>query len=456
MQPPPVKRSAKEWDDAEKAEIAAQVLECTLSIRDACARYGLEPECIREWVVRFRRSSLQAFDEHLRRTLASQGLDASGLAGAEFTGTLVDISVADLIQTMGFARKDGVISVSHAGADSRIWCAAGEVVDAESGKLRGEAAVYRILSLQQGIVVAEFCPVARAPALRSSTAALLLEGARRLDECSVLRQRLGTGAYAVETTALAVGAAYSPREFDILRLFESPRSVLHALSESELGDLETLTTISKLVHDARLVPGEEWSRTTEHASATSRSTASSLMDFMPSAARRRARRHRRAAQLFGLAAACLGGWVWVQAALGSRYAPVRERKVPEVVAPLAASGSASAAPVEIAPAAFPIPAERVEESAPTTTISLPFVRANDSLAELPSPSPAPPAAATSAAPLVAVRRTLRPRTTALPAQQTDGAGGPRRSPTPAVSSIAPAVPRMQLIEDQAPQMQTLE
>jgi hypothetical protein len=272
----------------------------------------------------------------------------------------------------------------------------------------------------------------------------------------VLRQRLGTGAYTMGTTTMSVGAAYSRRELDTLRLFESPRSVSSALSESEIGDLETLSTISKLVHEARLVPGEEWSRTTEQASTTSRSTAPSLMDFMPSAARLRARQRRRMAQVFGLAAACLGGWVLVQVSLGSRNTPVREHKVPEVGAPLAAYGADSAAQVQIAPA-FPARAERVEESASTTTISLPVAGVDESLAELPPPSPAPPAAAaSSAAPLVAVRRTLRPRSTAHPAQQAGAPERPSRSPTPAVGSIAPVVPRMQLIEDQAPQMQTLE
>ena len=107
-------------DDRLRADIAGQVARGSLSIQDACTRYQLSQESIVEWVGAFRHSSLMAFDEELRRTLADQGVDVSTLATAEFHGDLTDLTIADLVQTLTLGRRQGVITVAHAGQESRI------------------------------------------------------------------------------------------------------------------------------------------------------------------------------------------------------------------------------------------------------------------------------------------------------------------------------------------------
>ena len=61
-----------------------------------------------------------------------------------------------LLQTIEMGRKDLHITVTQGGEASEIWCRDGEVVDARSVSLDGEAAFYRILTLRQGTIVAEF------------------------------------------------------------------------------------------------------------------------------------------------------------------------------------------------------------------------------------------------------------------------------------------------------------
>jgi hypothetical protein len=242
-----------DWDDARKSELVARLVAGTMSIRQACDRHGLLPERIRDWVMVFRRSALEAFDDHLRETLVSQGLDADNLAAVAFNGTLDDIAISDLLQTMTMGRRDGVITVSHDGQQSRIWFAAGAIVDAESGRLRGEQALYRIVALEHGRVVADFCPVRRSQAIQMPTMALLIDGARRKDECALLKQRLGDSLY--RTAPQAAGAnAMSSAEAALLSVFAVPRTVADVVAESDLGDLETLRVISECVSDHRLLP----------------------------------------------------------------------------------------------------------------------------------------------------------------------------------------------------------
>jgi hypothetical protein len=251
---PGTTNTGDDWDDARKSELVARVVAGTLSIRHACDRYGLSPERIRDWVMVFRRSALQAFDDHLRETLVSQGLDADNLAVAAFNGTLDDIAISDLVQTMTMGRKDGVITVSHDGHQSRIWFAAGAILDAESGRLRGEAAVHRILAFEHGRVVADFRPVSRSRPIQTPTLALLLDGARRKDECALLKQRLGDSLYRIAPEA-ASGCALSTAGTAVLGAFAVPRGVADVVAESDLGDLETLRVISELVKDQCLLPG---------------------------------------------------------------------------------------------------------------------------------------------------------------------------------------------------------
>ncbi|HKO92027.1 MAG TPA: DUF4388 domain-containing protein, partial [Polyangiaceae bacterium] len=184
-------RPGDAWDEARKSAIVTQIATGQLSVEAACRRYGLELGELQDWLRAYRRSQLLAYDERLQQTLVRQGADAAALAPAEFTGTLQDLSVPDLIQSLQIAGKSGVIVVTHEGLESRVWCAAGSVIDADSGQLGGEAALYRILSFEQGRVTAELRPVVRGRTIHASTPGLLLEAAYRKDKSARLWRKLG-------------------------------------------------------------------------------------------------------------------------------------------------------------------------------------------------------------------------------------------------------------------------
>jgi len=184
-------RPGDAWDEARKSAIVSEIAAEQLSVEAACRRYGLGADEIQDWLREFRRAALLAFDERLRQALQRQGADPNSLAPAEFTGTLQDLSVADLIQSLQMSGKSGVIVVNHEGQESRVWCAQGALVDADSGRLGGEAALYRILSFEQGRVRAELRSVARERTIHASTPSLLLEAAYRKDKSARLWRKLG-------------------------------------------------------------------------------------------------------------------------------------------------------------------------------------------------------------------------------------------------------------------------
>jgi len=245
--------SGKSWDDARKSALVAQIVSGKLSVKSACERHELSAETIQDWVRVFRRTTLQALDDHLRQTFLIQGVDAALLGSAEYTGTLDDIPIPDLIQTFQLGNKDGVISVTHDGLRSQIWCEKGQVVDAESGRSRGEAALYRILDLERGQVFADFRSEPRTRTIDLPGHVLLLEAARRKDECARLLERLGEVNAIYRPAAGATGSSMTAAEREVLALCDGERAIRDVIDESELGDLEALAAFASLVERQSLL-----------------------------------------------------------------------------------------------------------------------------------------------------------------------------------------------------------
>jgi sulfatase modifying factor 1 len=234
---------ASAWNDSQKAALVQQIVSGDLTLERACAEYSLSVTEIKDWVCIFRRSVRQALDRQLRSTLSLQGLDVEQLTRPEFSGDLADLDVADLVQTIQLGRKDAKITVSHPGGHSYIWCRDGEIIDAESGKLTGEAALYRILSFTQGSLVADFGSSERARRITSSTSQLLLEAATQRDRRVRALRRLGEPARVfgvVSSVAARRARDLGPEELAVLSLFDGVRSLAQVVSATEQPEHEVL------------------------------------------------------------------------------------------------------------------------------------------------------------------------------------------------------------------------
>ncbi len=275
-----------DWDDARKSELFAQIVNGELSIAGACQRYALNADTLQEWLRMFRRSALLAFDERLKQTLIGQGASAAALTAAQFTGTLDDISIPDLIQTIEVAAKDAVITVTRDGSESRIWCSAGAIIDAESAPLTGEVALYRILGFERGRMVADFRSGPRVRSIYSSTHRLLLEAARRKDESVMLQAKLGDEqrCYHLNADTRSTTISLSPAELGVVQCFKGARSLREVMATSEHGDFETLTALARLIDKSLLVP----TGLSEQPSGARETTAkmTSIASFLPLAATR--------------------------------------------------------------------------------------------------------------------------------------------------------------------------
>jgi hypothetical protein len=170
-----------------KTDLVRWVLLGEVSPEQACAEEGISQERLTEWIREHRRAARRAIDDQISQTLAAHGLEKEDFV---LSGNLENMGLSDLLEAVQLGRKNAHIRIEHGGEYSHLWCSDGDVIDAESGKLVGTAAVYHLLSLQEGRLQAEFSSVARERTVIPSTEALLVEYARRVDE----RQAFGEGA----------------------------------------------------------------------------------------------------------------------------------------------------------------------------------------------------------------------------------------------------------------------
>jgi hypothetical protein len=248
-----VKLSTGNWDEPRQAALIAQIMNAELSLSAACERHELSPDTVRRWVPIFRLRTLQALDDKLQQTSLIESVNADGLGNAMYSGSVEDIPVSDLMQTCQMGGKDAVITVTCGKERSSIWCSKGVVVDAESGRLRGEAAVYRILDLDHGQVSVDFHCEPRERTIELPCSVLLLESARHKDECSRLLTELDGSLSIYSAAPGARGADTTLTDREVLDLCNGTRSVGDVLAASERSDLETLGTFVSLVQRGYLV-----------------------------------------------------------------------------------------------------------------------------------------------------------------------------------------------------------
>ncbi|MEY4546383.1 MAG: hypothetical protein RL685_2578 [Pseudomonadota bacterium] len=309
--------------DDKKLELVERILRGQITLQEACSKHGISGPELKDWMRLYRREARRVLDERVRAALSTQGMELEDLESAEFSGNVETLAVAEVIQTLSLGRKNAEILIEHDGQQSRIWCCEGEVVDAECDRLLGAPAVYRLLMLTRGRVHADCGPVRRPRTINVSTQALLMEAARRADECNQLRPRLGDlrTVYVTSGEAMSPDARASATEFAVLRLIDGHRSLERVLQDSTLPDLETFVHLVDLrergLMEPRVTPVPPASTRATVAPASSPEEPAEL-SFVPLAASLGARYEPRWSRhwVWGLA---LVGASTLSLALGLRY-----------------------------------------------------------------------------------------------------------------------------------------
>ena len=203
-----------------------------------------------------------------------------------FFGSLEDMGVVDLLQTIEMGRKAGTIRFERGNQRATLWFEDGRVIDAKAGRLSGEEAVFRLLTWEEGTFEIDF----RAPdvptRIQASTQGLLMEGMRRVDEWGRMCEQLPAldTVFQVDNAELAERLAELPDEVNaLLRLFDGHRTALQAIDDAALPDLDALSAISRLYFEGIIYQSTD--RTPEPVEEVAPRRAEPLEDWLSEAAK---------------------------------------------------------------------------------------------------------------------------------------------------------------------------
>jgi hypothetical protein len=242
--------------DEPQIELVLRILLGDLTPERACEQARIDDAELSEWIRRHRRAARRMLDERVAATLAAHGVEKDDFV---ISGNLETMALSDLLTTVHLGRKNAHVRIEHNGEYGHLWCREGDVIDARAGELVAELAVYALLELREGRLQAEFTCEARERTIVLSTDVLLLESARRADECLRLRERIGDTSrvclpaeIVFPEQELAAGGL-QPEEAELLAACDGLCSIEDVIAVRTRPELETLRTIVKLLSEQRLL-----------------------------------------------------------------------------------------------------------------------------------------------------------------------------------------------------------
>jgi len=171
---------------ANKADIAER-----LSPQDAADDYLEKPFFLKDATRRIKRMIDRIALEKMAKTAPSDGV---------VRGSLAQMNVIDLMQSLEMGRKSCQLSLSNAGDKCEVFFVEGQVKHATYGSLVGDPAVFKVLRWTGGNFQLDFEGKTDKETTQLNTQGLLMEGLRLLDES----QRDGGGE--TESAAAPVSA----------------------------------------------------------------------------------------------------------------------------------------------------------------------------------------------------------------------------------------------------------
>ncbi|MGE5322509.1 MAG: DUF4388 domain-containing protein [Actinomycetota bacterium] len=97
-------------------------------------------------------------------------------------GSLAQMNVLDLLQSLDMGRKTCALTLTNNGDSCKMFFTDGQINHARYGDLKGDEAVYKVLSWSEGNFQIDFKGSSNEQTTTQSTQGLLLEGLRMLDE----------------------------------------------------------------------------------------------------------------------------------------------------------------------------------------------------------------------------------------------------------------------------------
>jgi len=179
--------------------------------------------------------------------LAAAGRDAPGVEGK-----LAQVALSELIELFHVNRKTGVIELRQRGgrraATGRIALRDGDVIQAQTGSVEGEKALYRLLAWRRGSFAFREGAVDERASIERPTRALLREAQRQADESEIRSELPAAHArIALKVARSSLPNVLHPLTQEVLLALDLSGRVQEVLDRCSFPDYQVLRTLQTLI-----------------------------------------------------------------------------------------------------------------------------------------------------------------------------------------------------------------
>ena len=156
---------------ASKGDIAEKLK----SIQDQVEDLIEKPFFLKDTVARIKRVIDKTLLEKMARAAPGESV---------LRGSLAQMNVMDLLQSLDLGHKGCLLTLANGGDKCEMYFNDGQIHHAVCGPLRGDDAVYKVMSWTGGTFTIDFTGKSAEQSTTRSTQGLLMEGMRLLDEAN--------------------------------------------------------------------------------------------------------------------------------------------------------------------------------------------------------------------------------------------------------------------------------
>ncbi|HWP47096.1 MAG TPA: DUF4388 domain-containing protein [Candidatus Limnocylindrales bacterium] len=168
---------------------------------------------------------------------------------AALEGNLKEINIGEVIQILVLSRKEGRLLVAWEDRKGEVYIQNGNITYATVERLKGESAVYRLLTWREGKFRFDTGVTLKGRNVQKSLESIFFEGLDILEEYKRFMEQFPSLTAYVEVISVTGQEKITPDEAKILKVVNESDTLQDIIHHSPFEDLKTLKILSKLYSD---------------------------------------------------------------------------------------------------------------------------------------------------------------------------------------------------------------
>ncbi|UCE07306.1 MAG: DUF4388 domain-containing protein, partial [bacterium] len=174
-----------------------------------------------------------------------------------FSGSLTEMNLVDLIQTLELGKKSAILKLKHNSCIGMVYVMNGEVVDALLDELSAEQSLMRMFNWNIGNFYVEMTSVNRVRTIHIPNKQLITTAMRRINQWEQIKQGLPPLNSMVNKTELNTYEDLSDEEKEIITSIKEKKRISEIIERSPFDDLKSLAIIKSLYQKGYLQESED-------------------------------------------------------------------------------------------------------------------------------------------------------------------------------------------------------